>query len=104
MLAGNREFVRRHPVATKRAMRAILKATDLCASEPARAARLLVDGGFTPSYDYALQTLKDVPYDRWREYDPEDAVRFYALRLRVRWALSNRPLRRSSLKTPTGAC
>jgi len=82
MLAGNREFVRRHPVATKRAMRAILKATDLCASEPARAARLLVDGGFTPSYDYALQTLKDVPYDRWREYDAEDTIRFYALRMR----------------------
>jgi len=82
MLAGNREFVRRHPVATKRAMRAILKATDLCASEPERAARLLVDGGFTPSYDYALQTLKDVPYDRWREYDAEDTIRFYALRMR----------------------
>ena len=63
-------------------MRAILKATDLCASEPARAARLLVDGGFTPNYDYALQTLKDVPYDRWREYDPEDTIRFYTLRMR----------------------
>ena len=82
MLAGNREFVRRHPVATKRAMRAILKAADLCASEPARAARLLVDGGFTPRSDYALQTLKDVPYDRWREYDPEDTIRFYTLRMR----------------------
>jgi NitT/TauT family transport system substrate-binding protein len=82
LLAGNREFVRRYPVATKRAMRAILKATDLCASEPARAARLLVDGGFTPSYDYALQTLKDVSYDRWREYDPEDTIRFYTLRMR----------------------
>ena len=54
----------------------------LTASEPARAARLLVDGGFTPSYDYALQTLKDVPYDRWREYDQEDTIRFYALRMR----------------------
>jgi NitT/TauT family transport system substrate-binding protein len=82
MLAGNPEFVRRHPVATKRAMRAILKATDLCASEPASAARLLVDGGFTPSYDYALQTLKDVRYDRWREYDAEDTIRFYTLRMR----------------------
>jgi NitT/TauT family transport system substrate-binding protein len=82
MLACNREFVRRHPVATKRAMRAILKAADLCASEPPRAARLLVDGGFTPRYDYALQTLKDVPYDRWREYDPEDTIRFYTLRMR----------------------
>jgi NitT/TauT family transport system substrate-binding protein len=28
------------------------------------------------------QVLRDIPYDRWREYDPEDAVRFYALRLR----------------------
>jgi NitT/TauT family transport system substrate-binding protein len=82
MLAGNPEFVRRHPVATKRAARAILKATDLCASDPAGAAQRLVDGGFTPRYDYALQTLKDVPYDRWREYDPEDTIRFYTLRMR----------------------
>ena len=22
-----------------------------------------------------------MPYDRWREYNPEDTVRFYALRL-----------------------
>jgi NitT/TauT family transport system substrate-binding protein len=82
MLAGNREFVRRHPFATKRAMRAILKAADLCASEPARAARQLVDGGFTPRYDFALQTLSDVQYDKWREYDAEDTIRFYTLRMR----------------------
>jgi NitT/TauT family transport system substrate-binding protein len=81
ILAGNREFVRKHPVATKRALRAILKAADLCATQPERVARRLVDRGFTPRYDYALQTLKDVPYDKWREYDPEDTVRFYALRL-----------------------
>src|SRR5215468_8747257 len=43
MVVGNREFVRRPPVATKRALRAILKASDLCASEPERAARALVD-------------------------------------------------------------
>ena len=91
MLAGNREFVRRHPVATKRAMRAILKAADLCASDPARAARLLVDGGFTPRYDYALQTLKDLPYDRWREYDPEDTIRFYTLRMREAGFIKSSP-------------
>jgi len=28
-----------------------------------------------------LQTLKDVQYDRWREYDAEDTIRFYALRM-----------------------
>ena len=81
MLAGNREFVREHPVATKRVLRAILKATDLCVTDPARVARRIVAGGFTSSYDYALQTLNEVPYDKWREYDAEDTIRFYALRL-----------------------
>ena len=95
MLAGNPEFVRRHPVATKRAMRPILKATDLCASDLGGAARLLVDGGFTPRYDYALQTLKDVRYDVWREYDAEDAIRFYALRMREAGFIKSSPQKRS---------
>jgi NitT/TauT family transport system substrate-binding protein len=82
MVGGNPDYVRNHPVATKRALRAILKATDLCASDPARIARQLVDGGFTPRYEYALEALREIPYDRWREYDPEDTIRFYALRLR----------------------
>ena len=81
MLAGNREFVRTKPIATKRVLRAILKAADLCAAEPERAARRLVDGRFTPRYDYALQTMRDVLYDKWRKYDAEDTIRFYALRL-----------------------
>ena len=25
--------------------------------------------------------MKEIPYDKWREYDPEDSVRFYALNL-----------------------
>ena len=78
---GSRDFVRDHPVATKRFLRAILKAADICAAEPERAAQRLVDGGFTPRYDYALQTLTELPYNRWREFDPEDSMRFYALRL-----------------------
>jgi len=80
VVGTTREFVRRYPVATKRALRAILKATDLCALEPDRVARMLVDRGVTGQHDYALQALKEIPY-RWREYDPEDTVRFYALRL-----------------------
>ncbi len=81
MLIGSRDYVRNYPVATKRVLRAILKANDLCAVEPARVARRLVDGGFTDRYDYALQALTELPYDKWRDYDPEDTVRFYALRL-----------------------
>ena len=81
LLSASADFVRRHPIATKRVTRAILKATDLCVAEPARIARVLVEGGFTNRYDYALRALTEVPYDRWRDFDPEDTLRFYALRL-----------------------
>jgi NitT/TauT family transport system substrate-binding protein len=82
LLIGSRDYVQNYPVATKRVLRAVLKANDLCTGEPTRVARRLVDGGFTGRYDYALQTLTELPYDKWRDYDPEDSVRFYALRLR----------------------
>ena len=81
MAVANRGFAARHPVATKRALRALLKASELCAREPERAARFLVDMKYSAQYDYALQTLKEVPYTRWREFVSEDSVRFYALRL-----------------------
>ena len=81
MLTGTVDFVRRNPIATKRVVRAILRATDLCASEPTLVAQRLVDRKFAPRYDYALQTLKEIPYRSWREDDPEDTIRFYALRL-----------------------
>ena len=80
-LAGNKEYVARYPVATKRVVRALLKAADLCADQPERSAHLIVDRGFTASYEYALQTLNENPYGQWHEYDAEDSVRFYALRL-----------------------
>src|SRR5919197_2696129 len=91
IVTGNREFVRKYPVATKRALRAILKATDVCALEPDRAAQLIVDKGYTPRYDYALQAMQEIPYHHWREYDPEDTVRFYALRLHEAGMITSTP-------------
>jgi NitT/TauT family transport system substrate-binding protein len=82
MLVGNREFVRKNPVATKRALRAILKSADICAVAPERVARTIVAKGLAKNYDYTLQAIKALPYGRWREFDPEDTVRFYSLRLR----------------------
>ena len=81
MLAGSADYVDRHPVATKRVLRAILKAADICASDPELAAQLSVDGEFTDRYDYALEGLREARYDVWREFDPEDTMRFYALRM-----------------------
>jgi NitT/TauT family transport system substrate-binding protein len=91
MLASNRDYVRKYPVATKRVLRAVLKAADLCANDPARAARRIVDGGFTQRYDYAAQTLSEIPFDKWREYDPEDTIRFYALRLHEAGLIKSSP-------------
>ncbi len=45
LLTGNRDFAQKHPVATKRALRAILKSADRCATVPERVARKLVDTG-----------------------------------------------------------
>jgi len=91
LVAGNRDFVRKYPIATKRALRAIFKAADVCALEPERAAKFLVDKGIVQRYDYALQTMKDVPYAKWRQYDPEDTVRFYALRLEEAGMIKSTP-------------
>ncbi|MEK6210254.1 MAG: ABC transporter substrate-binding protein [Pseudomonadota bacterium] len=81
MIVGHREFVRRNPVATKRAVRAILKAADICAREPERAARYMVKKGYEANYDIALEVVKEVSYNAWRTFDPEDTLRFHALRL-----------------------
>jgi len=89
MISGNREFVRKHPVATKRAMRALLKAVDVCVTAPERAARIVADRGYP--YDYSLQAMREIPYAKWRNYDPEDAVRFYALRLRDAGMIKSSP-------------
>ena len=81
MMYGNRDWVRTHPVATKRFLRAVYKAAAFCQVEPEQAARQLVDGGFAKNYDHALQAIQEIPYDLWHEYDSEDTLRFFALRL-----------------------
>jgi NitT/TauT family transport system substrate-binding protein len=79
VLYGSKEFVRNNPIATKRYLRAVLKAADYCAAEPEKAARRLVAAG--SRYEYALQTLTEIQYRNWRQYDPEDTLRFFALLL-----------------------
>lgn len=81
MATASLDFVQRHPEATRRALRALLKAVDICAGEPDRVARTVVDRGFSQNYDSTLQTVRELPYSQWREFDPEDTVRFYTLRM-----------------------
>jgi NitT/TauT family transport system substrate-binding protein len=91
MLVAHRELPRKHPSATKRAIRAILKAIDVCALEPDQTARLMVDRGYTDSYDLALKVVQEMPFGTWRQHDAEDAVRFFALRLHEAGLIKSTP-------------
>jgi NitT/TauT family transport system substrate-binding protein len=91
MVTANRDFVRKNPVATKRATRAILKARAVCELEPQRAAQVIVDRGYPTTYGLAVQTLREIPFGKWRELDPEDTVRFFALRLREAGMIKSSP-------------
>jgi NitT/TauT family transport system substrate-binding protein len=81
MVAANRDFVQRHPIATKHVLRAILKATDICAADPQGAARFLSDKLYEPRFQIGLNVMQRLPFNFWREADPEDTLRFHALRL-----------------------
>ena len=91
MISATTDYVNRYPVATKKVLRSILKAADLCVSDPRWVARQMVDRDFVPSYDNALQTLKDIRYDRWREFDPENSLRFYTLRMQETGMVKSSP-------------
>jgi len=85
-LVANRDWAQRYPVATKRVTRAVCRAADLVAKDRASAAHQYVAGGFfstTPAAtdeDIVNEVIGDLSYD-WRELDPEDTLRFFALRL-----------------------
>jgi NitT/TauT family transport system substrate-binding protein len=89
VLFSSKEFVRNHPIATKRYLRAVLKSADYCADQPEKAAQRLVEAG--SRYEYALQTLTEIQYREWRNYDPEDTMRFYALLLHEAGMIESNP-------------
>jgi len=91
MVAAHKEFVQKNPIATKRALRALLKASNVCAVQPEQVARFLVEKGHTREYDYVLSMLKELPYTRWRDVDPEDTIRFYGVRLHEAGMIKSTP-------------
>jgi NitT/TauT family transport system substrate-binding protein len=91
LLSANRTYARNYPAATKRVLRAILKAADLCVADPAQTARRIVDRGFTDRYDYTIEAVGELPYDKWREWDPDDTLRFYGVRLHEAGLIKSSP-------------
>lgn len=91
MMSARAEFVEKYPAATKRILRAVLKSVDFCVSDPQVAARDLVAKGFASNYGYALEALKEGSYNTWRDYDPEDSLRFWALRMQETGLIQENP-------------
>lgn len=89
----HREYLTKNPAATKRALRALLRAADVVAKEPERAAQAARAQGFIPEPLYAptLSELSLIPYNVWRTFDPADTVRFYALRLKEAGLITGTP-------------
>ena len=88
----NRDWMEKHPVATKRALRAIIKGADMVAKDPDGSARFMVDRGYADNFDYTCDILKEIPYNNvWRNFDPVDSVRFYALRMKQAGLIRSTP-------------
>jgi NitT/TauT family transport system substrate-binding protein len=87
-----RDWMEKHPVATKRALRALLKGADVVAKDPNGSARFMVDRGYSKNFDYTCDILKEIPYNNiWQDFDPVDSVRFYALRLKQAGLIKSTP-------------
>jgi len=82
-ITGRSKFVKENPIATKRALRAILLANDIVAKDPEFALQVLLRKKIWKKSEtqHILQAIKEIPYGRWREYSPEETIRFCALRL-----------------------
>jgi NitT/TauT family transport system substrate-binding protein len=91
VLGVNNDYLRKHPVATQAVVRALLRAADICSTDPARGARGVVEHRGSEDYEAALGTLRDIPYGKWRDFSAEETMRFYALRLHEAGLIKSTP-------------
>ena len=80
LLIANREYATANPWATKRATRAVLRGIDMVTKDRKAAVDVAVRKGFTKDGTLLFEAIKDMPYP-WRDYDPADSLRYFALQL-----------------------
>ena len=79
-LVANRDWARQNPIATKRVTRALLRATDAAAKDQPGAAHAAVATGLFDDESIVTETMAMCNYN-WRDVDPEETLRWFALRL-----------------------
>ena len=80
-LFARRQFVEDNPVATRRTVRALMRALNRGASDPGAMAQTMLDASWVVRKDYANRTVAELTLDAWRTHDLADAMRFYGLLL-----------------------
>jgi NitT/TauT family transport system substrate-binding protein len=82
LLSTNRSWLNANPNAARRATRAVMRAIDYGAKDRQHAVQIAVDKKVPAAQNAAVlyESIKDLPY-QWRDYDPEETLRFFALRL-----------------------
>ena len=80
LLVANRDYATANPWATKRATRAILRGIDIASRDRKAAVDIAVRKGFTPDAKLMLAAVQPLTYP-WREYDPVESLRYFALKL-----------------------
>src|SRR5439155_22689813 len=56
-----------------------------------RATKAFLAQGFPSNPEYVRQAVRELPFGKWREYNAEESVRFYALRLREAGMVKSSP-------------
>jgi NitT/TauT family transport system substrate-binding protein len=92
LLGANRDWAKSHPNATKRATRAVLRAIDYGAKDRSSAVKVAVDKKVPEDLSLLYDAIKNLNYT-WRDFDPAETVRFYALRLADEKLLTKTPSR-----------
>lgn len=92
--SGSRGGSSQHEIKCTRdenALRAMLKAADVCSQNPEKVARYLGTKGIERRFDLAFEVLSQLPYGTWRDWSHEDSLRFHALRLKEVGLIQSNP-------------
>jgi NitT/TauT family transport system substrate-binding protein len=90
-LFAPRQFVEANPGATRKAVRAVLRALNRGASDPAAMSEAMVAKSWVVTEDYASRAVAELSFGAWRTHDLADSMRFYGLSLHEAGLISSTP-------------
>ena len=92
MVIANRDYVATAPRRDRAGLARDPDGVDVSGRDPDGAVRYLVEKGYTTQHAETLEAVKTIHASGWRgDYDPEDTLRYYALRLHEAGMIKSSP-------------